>query len=170
MGTLLIVSGTANVNTMMNTWSKDELRKIAEADDLHISPMRRHDTGSAVRFEKPDVPKVIQPLTERADEGVERIKALTAGIGADSVLECVGTQESMIEAIRATRPGGSVGDVRGFLPELIDLIWKWRINPGKVFDLTLPLDRVAQAIARWTTVARSKHCSARNRKESENNR
>jgi threonine dehydrogenase-like Zn-dependent dehydrogenase len=60
--------------------------------------------------------------------------------------------------------------VRGFLPELIDLIWKWRINPGKVFDLTLPLDRVAQAIARWTTVARSKHCSARNRKESENNR
>src|SRR3989441_7915855 len=110
-------------------------------------------------------------VTERADEGVARIKELTKGVGADAVLECVGTQESMRQAIRATRPGGSVGyvgvphdvvlngeelffthvrlhggpaPVRRFLPDLIDLVWKGKINPGKVFDLTLPLDQVAE--------------------------
>src|SRR5438309_4489914 len=109
--------------------------------------------------------------TERGDEGVERIKALTKGVGADSVLECVGTQESMMQAIHCTRPGGSVGyvgvphgveldgeqlfythvrlhggpaPVRRFLPKLIDLVWKEKINPGKVFDLTRPLDQVAE--------------------------
>src|SRR5437764_6671179 len=50
-------------------------------------------------------------VTERGDEGVERIKQMTKGVGADSVLECVGTQESMQQAIRSTRPGGSVGYV-----------------------------------------------------------
>src|SRR6266446_850593 len=110
-------------------------------------------------------------VTERGDEGVARIVELTNGIGADSVLECVGTQESMTQAIRCTRPGGSVGyvgvphgveldgeklfyshvhlhggpaPVRRFLPTLIDLVWKRKINPGKVFDLTLPLDQVAE--------------------------
>jgi threonine dehydrogenase-like Zn-dependent dehydrogenase len=110
-------------------------------------------------------------VTERGDEGVARIKDLTKGVGADSVLECVGTQESMMQAIHATRPGGSVGyvgvphgvelngeelffthvrlhggpaPVRRFLPEMIDLVWKGTINPGKVFDLTLPLDQVAE--------------------------
>src|SRR5579885_540464 len=110
-------------------------------------------------------------VTERGDEGVERIKELTSGIGADAVLECVGTQESMMQAIRSTRPGGSVGyvgvphgvelngeqlffshirlhggpaPVRRFLPELIDLVWNGTINPGKVFDLTLPLDQAAE--------------------------
>jgi threonine dehydrogenase-like Zn-dependent dehydrogenase len=110
-------------------------------------------------------------VTERADEGVARIMELTKGVGADSVLECVGTQESMTQAIRSTRPGGSVGyvgvphgveldgeklfyshihlhggpaPVRRFLPELINLIWKEKINPGKVFDLSLPLDQVAE--------------------------
>jgi len=110
-------------------------------------------------------------VTERADEGVARIKQLTNGIGADAVLECVGTQESMMQAIHSTRPGGSVGyvgvphgvelngeelfythvhlhggpaPVRRFLPELIDLVWNGKINPGKVFDLTLPLDQVAE--------------------------
>src|SRR5213594_2880787 len=110
-------------------------------------------------------------VTERGDEGVARIQELTNGIGADSVLECVGTQESMMQAIRATRPGGSVGyvgvphgvqldgeklfyghvhlhggpaPVRRFLPELIDLVWNGKINPGKVFDLILPLDQVAE--------------------------
>src|SRR5258706_10659791 len=89
-------------------------------------------------------------VTERGDEGVARIKELTKGVGADAVLECVGTQESMMQAIQATRPGGSVGyvgvphgvelngedlfyshvhlhggpaPVRRFLPELIDLVW-----------------------------------------------
>src|SRR5437870_3796696 len=104
-------------------------------------------------------------------DGAARIKELTSGIGADSALECVGTQESMMQAIRSTRPGGSVGyvgvphgvelngeelffthvrlhggpaPVRRFLPELIELVWNRKINPGKVFDLTLPLDRVAE--------------------------
>src|SRR5438552_4672143 len=110
-------------------------------------------------------------VTERGDEGVARIKELTNGIGADSVLECVGTQESMMRAISSTRPSGHVGyvgvphgveldgeklffshvhlhggpaPVRRFLPELVDLVWKREINPGKVFDLTLPLDQVAE--------------------------
>jgi threonine dehydrogenase-like Zn-dependent dehydrogenase len=111
-------------------------------------------------------------VPERGDEGVARIRELTGGVGADSVLECVGTQESMSQAIRATRPGGSVGyvgvphgvaldaselffthvrlhggpaPVRSHLPELIDLVWTRRIDPGRVFDLVLPLDEVAEA-------------------------
>ncbi len=110
-------------------------------------------------------------VTQRGDEGVARIKELTKGIGADSALECVGTQESMMQAIRSTRPGGYVGyvgvphgvelngeelfyshvhlhggpaPVRRFLPVLIDLVWNGKINPGKVFDLILPLDQVAE--------------------------
>jgi threonine dehydrogenase-like Zn-dependent dehydrogenase len=110
-------------------------------------------------------------VAERGDEGVARIQELTDGIGADAVLECVGTQESMMQAIRSSRPGGSVAyvgvphgvelngqelffahvylhggpaPVRRFLPGLIDLVWKGQINPGKVFDLTLPLDQVAE--------------------------
>lgn len=110
-------------------------------------------------------------VTERGEEGTTHIKELTNGIGADSVLECVGTQESMMQAIRATRPGGSVGyvgvphgvlldgetlfyshvhlhggpaPVRRYLPKLIDLVLDRKINPGKVFDLTLPLDQVAE--------------------------
>jgi threonine dehydrogenase-like Zn-dependent dehydrogenase len=110
-------------------------------------------------------------VTERGDEGVARIKELTGGLGAHSVVEAVGTQESMMQAIRSTRPGGHVGyvgvahgvelpgeelffshvhlhggpaPVRRFLPELIDLICNREINPGKVFDLTLPLDQAAE--------------------------
>src|SRR5881296_3212473 len=110
-------------------------------------------------------------VTERGADGVARIKELTLGIGADAVLECVGTQESMMQAIHSTRPGGSVGyvgvphgvelngeqlffthvhlhggpaPVRRFLPHLIELVWSGKINPGKVFDLTLPLDQVAE--------------------------
>lgn len=110
-------------------------------------------------------------VTERGDEGVARVKDLTNGLGADSVLECVGTQQAMQQAITSTRPGGYVGyvgvphgvtfdaqqlflaeihlhggpaPVRRFLPQLIDLVWSGKINPGKVFDLTLPLDQVAE--------------------------
>ena len=110
-------------------------------------------------------------VTERRDRGVSRIKELTDGIGADSVLECVGTQESMMQAISSTRPGGYVGyvgvphgvelngeqlffshvhlhggpaPVRRYLPELIKLVLDGKINPGKVFDLTVPLDQVAE--------------------------
>jgi threonine dehydrogenase-like Zn-dependent dehydrogenase len=110
-------------------------------------------------------------VTERGDEGVARIKDLTNGLGAHSVIEAVGTQESMMQAIRATRPGGHVGyvgvahgvelpggelffshvhlhggpaPVRRFLPQLIDLIWNRQIDPGKVFDLGLPLNQAAE--------------------------
>jgi threonine dehydrogenase-like Zn-dependent dehydrogenase len=110
-------------------------------------------------------------VSERGDEGVNRIKEITKGIGADAVLECVGTQQSMMQAIRSTRPGGRVGyvglphgvqldgqelfyshvhlhggpaPVRRFLPELIDLVWNGRIHPGRVFDLKLPLAQVAE--------------------------
>jgi threonine dehydrogenase-like Zn-dependent dehydrogenase len=110
-------------------------------------------------------------VAERGEEGVERIKELTKGVGADSVLECVGTSESMMQAIRCTRRGGWMGyvgvphgvsldgqelffshvhlhggpaPVRRFLPELIELVLGGKINPGKVFDLTLPLDQVAE--------------------------
>ncbi|MFR9779590.1 zinc-dependent alcohol dehydrogenase family protein [Micromonospora sp. MS34] len=110
-------------------------------------------------------------VTERGDEGVARIKELTGGLGAHSVIEAVGTQEAIMQSIRATRPGGHVGyvgvthgvelpgeelfyshvhlhggpaPVRRFLPELIDLIWNRQIDPGKVFDLTLPLDQAAE--------------------------
>ena len=111
-------------------------------------------------------------VTERGDDGVAVIKELTSGYGAHSVIEAVGTQESMMQAIRATRPGGHVGyvgvshdvalpgeelffsgvhlhggpaPVRRFLPELIDLIWQRTIDPGKVFDLQLPLADAAEA-------------------------
>jgi threonine dehydrogenase-like Zn-dependent dehydrogenase len=111
-------------------------------------------------------------VEERGDDGVAGIKELTNGLGADSVVEAVGTQESMMQAIRATRSGGHVGfvgvahgvavpgmdlfwslvhlhggpaPVRRFLPELIDLIWNRQIDPGKVFDLELPLEQAAEA-------------------------
>jgi len=110
-------------------------------------------------------------VTERGEEGMARIKELTGGIGADSVLECVGTQESMMQAISSARKGGYVGyvgvphgveldgeklfyahvhlhggpaPVRRYLPDLIKLVWNKKINPGKVFDLALPLDQVAE--------------------------
>jgi threonine dehydrogenase-like Zn-dependent dehydrogenase len=110
-------------------------------------------------------------VAERGHEGVVRVKVLSDGLGAHSTIEAVGTQESMMQAIRATRPGGHVGyvgvfhgeqlssdelffaevhlfggpaPVRHFLPNLIDLVWSRKINPGKVFDLTLPLDQVAE--------------------------
>ncbi len=110
-------------------------------------------------------------VSERGDDGVARIKELTRGIGADAVLECVGTSQSMMQAIQATRPGGYVSyvgvphgveldgadlfyrhvhlhggpaPVRRYLPTLIELVWNRKINPGKVFDLTLPLDQVAE--------------------------
>ena len=109
-------------------------------------------------------------VSERGEEGVARIKELTNGLGAHSVVEAVGTQESMMQAIQSTRAGGHVGfvgvfyaaqlpamdlfwatvhlhggpaPVRRFLPQLVDLIWKREIDPGKVFDLELPLGEAA---------------------------
>jgi threonine dehydrogenase-like Zn-dependent dehydrogenase len=110
-------------------------------------------------------------VEERGDAGVARVKELTGGLGAHSAIEAVGTQEAMTQAIRSARAGGHVGfvgvphgvaipgdalysagihlhggpaPVREYLPELLQLIWERKIDPGKVFDLTLPLDRAAE--------------------------
>ncbi|MBV8811201.1 MAG: zinc-dependent alcohol dehydrogenase family protein [Acidobacteriaceae bacterium] len=132
-----------------------------------IIAMSRHEARQklAREFGATDI------VTERGDEGIARIKEMTKGIGADSVLECVGTQESMMQAIRSTRAGGFVSyvgvphgvqldgtelffaevhlhggpaPVRRYLPDLINLVLNEKFNPGKVFDLTLPLDQVAE--------------------------
>ncbi len=132
-----------------------------------IIAMSRHEARQklARKFGATDI------VAERGDEGIERIKALTRGIGADSVLECVGTQQSMMQAIGSARQGGYVSyvgvphgvaldgqklffthvhlhggpaPVRRFLPQLIDLVEAGKMDPGKVFDLTLPLEQVAE--------------------------
>jgi threonine dehydrogenase-like Zn-dependent dehydrogenase len=132
-----------------------------------IIAMSRHETRQrlAREFGATDI------VEARGDDGVAKVKELTGGLGAHSVIEAVGTQESMLQAIRATRPGGHVGyvgvahdvelpgeelffaevhllggpaPVRRFLPDLIELIWNRIIDPGKVFDLTLPLAEAAQ--------------------------
>jgi len=132
-----------------------------------IIAMSRHKARQnlALEFGATDI------VTERGDAGVERVKALTEGVGADSVLECVGTKEAMTQAIECARPGAMIGyvgvphgveldgqwlffsqrgllggpaPVRRFLPHLIDLVFARKINPGKVFDLQLPLAEVAE--------------------------
>jgi threonine dehydrogenase-like Zn-dependent dehydrogenase len=132
-----------------------------------IIAMSRHGPRQklALEFGATDI------VTERGDEGVTAVKDLTGGLGAHSVIEAVGTQESMMQAIRSARPGGHVGyvgvahdvelpgqelffshvhlhggpaPVRRFLPELIELICDRAIDPGRVFDLTLPLDQAAE--------------------------
>jgi threonine dehydrogenase-like Zn-dependent dehydrogenase len=135
-----------------------------------IIAMSRHEPRQrlALEFGATDI------VTERGDEGVAAIKELTGGLGAHCVIEAVGTQQSMMQAIGSTRPGGHVGyvgvthdvalpgmelffshvhlhggpaPVRQYLPFLIDLIWTGKINPGMVFDLTLPLEQAAEGYA-----------------------
>ena len=135
-----------------------------------IIAMSRHEQRQklALEFGATDI------VAERGDEGVAAVKDLTNGLGAHSVIEAVGTQQSMTQAIDSTRPGGHVGfvgvahgvdipgdqlfyklvhlhggpaPVRRFLPDLITRIMSRDINPGKVFDLTLPLSDVAQGYA-----------------------
>lgn len=133
-----------------------------------IIAMSRHEPRQrlAVEFGATDI------VAERGDAGVAAVRERTDGLGAECVIEAVGTQDSMMQAIRATRPGGHVGfvgvshdvalpgqelfyshvhlhggpaPVRRFLPELIELIWSRTIDPGRVFDLTLALDQAAEA-------------------------
>lgn len=132
-----------------------------------IIAMSRHKQRQALALEY----GATDIVTERGDAGVAQIKAITQGVGADAVLECVGTQESMQQALQVARPGSMVGvvgvphgvefdsqslffsqvgmlggpaPVRRFLPHLMDLVLARRINPGKVFDLELPLADVAE--------------------------
>ena len=110
-------------------------------------------------------------VAERGADGVARVMELTDGVGADSVLECVGMGESMEQAMGVCRPGGTIGyvgvphgvsfdgqrlffkqqrmlggpaPVRRFLPDLMDRVLKRAIQPGKVFDLVLPIAQVAE--------------------------
>jgi len=131
-----------------------------------IIAMSRHDSRQqlAREFGATDI------VAERGEQGLARIKELTNGLGAHSVVEAVGTQQSMLQAIGAARPGGHVGyvgvshgelpadalffshvhlhggpaPVRQYLPELIELIMNRDIDPGRVFDLTLPLDQAVE--------------------------
>ncbi|GAB4064070.1 zinc-dependent alcohol dehydrogenase family protein [Ancylobacter sonchi] len=133
-----------------------------------IIAMSRHAPRQAIAraFGATDI------VEERGDAGVERIRELTRGVGADSILECVGTQESMMQAIRSIRAGGSIGyvgvphgveldgeqlffahvhlhggpaPVRRYLPDLIRMVFDREIEPGRVFDMELPLAEVAEA-------------------------
>jgi threonine dehydrogenase-like Zn-dependent dehydrogenase len=136
-----------------------------------IVAMSRHADRQAIarEFGATDV------IEERGDAGVDRVRALFDGIGADCVLECVGTKGAMDQAIRATRPGGTVGyvgspnggselpvrplfddnigvnggvaPVRGYIEDLLQDVLSGIINPGRVFDLELPLARAAAAYA-----------------------
>lgn len=109
-------------------------------------------------------------VSERGDEAIDRVRELTHGSGAHSVLECVGFQESMLTAISITRPGGSVGrvgvpqdaamagaqlafynniavsggpaPVRAYIEELLPDVLEGRIDPGRVFDRTVGLGGV----------------------------
>jgi threonine dehydrogenase-like Zn-dependent dehydrogenase len=132
-----------------------------------IVAMSRHASRQAIAkdFGATDI------VAERGDEGVAAVKELTHGIGADAVLECVGTGQAMTTAIEVARPGATVGfvgvphgvelpvrtmfqrnvgvaggmaPVRAYLPDLMERVLDGRIDPGKVFDLTLPLDEVAE--------------------------
>jgi threonine dehydrogenase-like Zn-dependent dehydrogenase len=132
-----------------------------------IIAMSRHKTRQdlALEYGATDI------VSERGEAGVKRIKELTKNVGADSVLECVGTKESMLQALQCARPGAMIGyvgvphgvelegqqlffsqrglmggpaPVRRFLPHLMELVLERKINPGKVFDLTLPLADVAE--------------------------
>jgi threonine dehydrogenase-like Zn-dependent dehydrogenase len=132
-----------------------------------VIAMSRHEDRQklATTFGATDI------VEERGSEGAKRVHDLTDGIGADAVLECVGTDESMETAFKIARPGAMVGfvgvphgvvlpvrkmfernvglaggmaPVRAYLPHLLDLVVSGAINPGLVFDLELPLDEVAE--------------------------
>jgi hypothetical protein len=138
-----------------------------QMDAGRIIAMSRHKTRQdlALEYGATDI------VSERGEAGISRIKEMTKGVGADSVLECVGTKESMMQALQCARPGAMIGyvgvphgveldgaqlfysqrglmggpaPVRRFLPHLMDLVSERKINPGKVFDLTLPLADVAE--------------------------
>lgn len=112
-------------------------------------------------------------VAERGEAGADAVKALTDGIGADCVLECVGTEDARLQAVATVRDGGNIGLVgvphgdlpvndlfwrnvgvkggpancRAYLPHLLDLVWSRRIEPGRVFDLELPLSEIGEAYA-----------------------
>ena len=111
-------------------------------------------------------------VRDRGEEAIARVRELTGGEGAHSVLECVGTEDAMHTSMGIARPGGAVGRVgvphygvipgaqpmffsniivgggpaptRAYMPELLPDVLEGRIEPGKVFDLPLPLREAAE--------------------------
>ncbi len=131
-----------------------------------VVAMSRHEPRQAIarRFGATHI------VAERDEAGAEAIKEITGGVGADSVLECVGTDQAIKTAFAIARPGSTVGfvgvphgvelpvrrmfqknvglaggiaPVRQYLPELLKLVQDGTIEPGLVFDTTLPLAQVA---------------------------
>jgi threonine dehydrogenase-like Zn-dependent dehydrogenase len=137
------------------------------AERIVVMSRHRDRQRLATQFGATDI------VAERGDEGVERVMELTGGIGADAVLECVGTEDSVTQALRSARPGGMVGwvglphvaelpqphmfwrnvglrgpaPVRAYLDDLLDRVLNHGMAPGPVFDLTLPLSEVAEGYA-----------------------
>ncbi|CAN5148040.1 zinc-dependent alcohol dehydrogenase family protein [soil metagenome] len=139
----------------------------AELGAEQVIAMSRHEPRQklAITFGATEI------VAERGEAGEQRVLELTSGVGADAVLECVGTGGSMETAFNIARPGSTVGfvgvphgvelpmrrmfsknvglaggmaPVRTYLPDLLDRVLSGRIDPGPVFDLTLPLDEVAE--------------------------
>ncbi|HMO12321.1 MAG TPA: zinc-binding dehydrogenase, partial [Actinotalea sp.] len=136
-----------------------------------IVAMSRHETRAALARDL----GATDVVPERGEDGIAALKQLFGGIGPDVVLECVGTKESMDQALRSARPGGQVGfvgvpaggpelpvgtmfstnvgvrggvaPVREYVEALLPDVVSGAITPGRVFDLELPLDRVADAYA-----------------------
>jgi threonine dehydrogenase-like Zn-dependent dehydrogenase len=113
-------------------------------------------------------------VAERGEAAVEAIKEMTAGVGADATLECVGTGQAMQTAIDIARAGSMVGfvgvphgvdlpvqqmffrnvgvrgggaPVRIYLPELLDDVLAERIDPGRVLDYETDMDGISDAYA-----------------------
>lgn len=132
-----------------------------------VIAMSRHEPRQQIarEFGATDV------VAERGEEGEALVMEMTGGVGADAVLECVGNGPAMSTAFAVARPGATVGfvgvphgveppvstmfsknvglrggvaPVRRYLPELLELVTSGRIDPGRVFDLTLPLEEVAE--------------------------
>jgi hypothetical protein len=132
-----------------------------------IIAMSRHASRQALarEFGATDI------VAERGEEGIAKVMDLTDGVGAESVIEAVGMAESMQQAMGICRPGGTIGyvgvphgvsldgqqlffkqqrmmggpaPVRRFLPDLMNRVLAGKIQPGKVFDLVLPIAQVAE--------------------------
>jgi threonine dehydrogenase-like Zn-dependent dehydrogenase len=134
------------------------------AEQIIVMGRHRDRTDLAREFGATDV------VSERGDEAVEHVRELTGGVGAHSVLECVGLDESTATSIQIARPGGAVGrvgvpqgeaipaslpaffsnvtvgggpaPVRAYIEELLPDILDGTIEPGRVFDRSIGLDEV----------------------------
>lgn len=140
---------------------------VAQMGAEQVIAMSRHEPRQQIAREF----GATHVVAERGVEGAAVIRELTDGVGADAVLECVGTNDAMRQAFAVARPGSTVGfvgvphgvelpvgrmfaknvglaggvaPVRRYLPELLDLVTSGAVNPGLVFDTVLPLAEVAE--------------------------